>query len=460
MKKYIQSFAILAFCFVWSCRSEDFTSLDLSDTSIYSLDLRSITVEGSTDVTIDRQLGTIQITLPESYSSKSVVLNFTLAQNASLYYNWDGNQPAYSPNKVTPEKQTIEFNYQGTTPIDISILYGENKKKYKIYVNQTGKKLFTDIYLSDSVRYDFYYYFNLRSTKFQGTYPNQPFIKTLLFLLLKSNDTNLVDTVFINPTFWSGYGSFNLRKFYPFGNQKFSVELINNGDRQVLKENFQIFSQTPIIEGIYGFTKISNGLELRGGIFLSSKNYSTKLSNDHLKTPITLNAKVKNANTLIIEPPLSVSPNGYIIEVFEDSKLIYKNILNISETGNPSAIIAIKRENNSTSGQYPSTKKEQLNQGETFSIFSTGTLISCYGVQITQEKLDNMESPSLKLTKNSTGIILSPKKIVVWWAVATCNVVYFQYTIPTSTASGFYEAQLVYPDGRESLKYWNKIEIK
>jgi hypothetical protein len=77
-----------------------------------------------------------------------------------------------------------------------------------------------------------------------------------------------------------------------------------------------------------------------------------------------------------------------------------------------------------------------------------------------RQKLDNIEATLLKLTTGSQEIILSPKKIIVWWSVAICSVVYFQFTIPKPKESGLYEAQLVYPDGRESLRYWNKIEIR
>jgi hypothetical protein len=160
-------------------------------------------------------------------------------------------------------------------------------------------------------------------------------------------------------------------------------------------------------------------------------------------------------------PSLSSLPVGsYIVEILENGTVLSKGVINIGNTANASAIRAIKRGDNNVSGEYPSTKKEQLNQGETFSILPEYFFSSCYGIGVSQEKLDNIEAPPLKLSNGLQEITLSPKKIIIWWGVATCNVVYYQYTIPKSTESGFYEAQLVHPDGRESLKYWNKIEIK
>ena len=176
-----------------------------------------------------------------------------------------------------------------------------------------------------------------------------------------------------------------------------------------------------------------------------------------------MNAKVKNANTLFVESSQSILPNGYIIEVFENSKSISKTLFNVSNSDKLSTILAFRRgEENylNVTGTNPSIQKIQLNKEETFSILPVDAFISCYGIKISQEQLDKIETPFLQLSKGSNEIKVLPKKIIVWWSVATCNVVYFQYTIPKSTESGFYEAQLVYPDGRESLKYWNKIEIK
>ncbi len=420
--------------------------------------LKSITVEGSSSVSINRELGIIQITLPESYSSKSVTVNFNLGVNTSFYYNGSADQPKYTPNITIPEKQSIELNYQGIAPVDIGILNGETRDNYKIYINQTNKKLATTITLSDSIGQDFSNYFTLRSTTFQGTYPNVPFAPQSSFLLLRSKTTNLIDTTFLNHSFWNEFGSFNMRKFYPFDNQKFSVELVNNGERQILKDDFQIFSDTPVVER--GYKKTNTGFELKGGIFLPSKPYSITLYNDYLKSPISINAKVKDANTLSIEIPQSVQPNGYIIEVFEGTKHIMKNLIDISETNSFAAIVAFRRVNDDLSGIYPSVKKEQFNQGETFSILPLGAFMSCYSVPISQENLDKIEAPSLKLTRDFKELEVPSKKIIVWLPRVFCSVIYFQYTIPKSTESGFYEAQLVYPDGRESLKYWNKIEIR
>jgi len=43
---------------------------------------------------------------------------------------------------------------------------------------------------------------------------------------------------------------------------------------------------------------------------------------------------------------------------------------------------------------------------------------------------------------------------------ATLILYYGRYDIPASLQPGLYEARLVYADKSESLRYWNKIQVK
>lgn len=462
MKNYIISFALFGFCFAWSCRPKEVIAPTVVNGDNYLL--KEVSVKGASEVKIDHEKGIIQVTLPESITSNSIDLNFTLAKGVFLNYtNLAGN-----PNTDSLENQTYRFVYAGTPPLSINVQkeYGLGSKSYFIYVNQINKKLQAEIEKIDSVysypdgpiKFNSVANFYLKITGANGTFPNIPNEKKNFVLLRKEGEIK-ADTIFLGN--WQTEFSFNVEKYIPFEDKKFSLELVNNDSRLVLKENFTFIRQKPqAYYNPFGVFGNYSSFKVAGGIFLSNNQYSLRFSNDLLGNTVIVDAHFNDAHNLSVPSLLSLTTGGYIVEVLENGVVLNKEVVNIGKSVNATAIRAIKRGVNNVSGEYPSTKKEQLNLGETFSVLTENFYSSCYGIGITQEQLDKIEAPSLKLTNSLEEITLTPKKIIVWWSVATCNVVYFQYTIPGSTESGFYEAQLVYPDGRESLKYWNKIEIK
>ncbi len=465
MKSNILSFVLLGFCFVWACRPKQIDpSLVLNGDGIF---LKNIYVKGATEVKINNDLGIIQVTLPESYTPEFIDLDFTLGKDIFLGYNdLEGSQKKIS-NANSPENPTYRFVYAGTRPLYIYTQtgFGLNVNSYLIYVNQTNKKLQAEIekidsvysYPDNDVKFNSVANFHLKITNHNGTFPNNP-NKNNNFVLLKVD--NHADTISLGngqTNFW-----FNVEKFLPFEDKKFSLELISDNSKQILKDNFTFIRQKPKIydNNQFGVFGIDRSFKVKGGIFLSNNRYSLRFLNDFLKNDIVLDAHFDDFHNLSVSSLSSMLVGSYIVEILENGTVLSRGVINIGKSEKASAIRAIKSGENNASGEYPSTKKEQLNKGEKFSILPSDFIASCYGIGISQEKLDNLEAPSLKLTNGFQETVLTPKKIIVWWAVATCHVIYFQYTIPKSTESGFYEAQLVYPDGRESLKYWNKIEIK
>ena len=83
MKNNILSFVFLGLCFAWSCRPKEIDpSLVTNEDGTL---LKSLTVKGATEVKIDYDLGIIQVTLPESYSSKSISLDFTINKGSMAF---------------------------------------------------------------------------------------------------------------------------------------------------------------------------------------------------------------------------------------------------------------------------------------------------------------------------------------------------------------------------------------
>ena len=463
MKKHILSFAILAFCFVWSCRSKEVVP-SIPDT-VDTLLLKTLAVKGASDVKIDHEKGIIQVTLPESYSSEFIDLDFTLQKSSFLSYASYGEGQKNISNANNPENLTYRFTYEGTRPLSINVQKGSglSSKDYIIYVNHINGKIKADFDRIDSVSYSLVtdFYLNIKSNT--GTTPNKPNTTSPYILLRKIGGLN-PDTSLLYYNNINFHGGFNLAKHIPFENALFNIELVMNGEAKVLKESFKFLRKRAVIDGNSSVVaNINKKLELKGGIFIGSNKYTIKFSNDFINGNIELNALVKDANTLIIESISLLQLGGYLIDVYENDILFYHGATNISNDGLTSAIRSFIKIDKFPFYLTPpdriSTNKEYFMKGDSLLILPVD-MYTMYNRLYTQEELAKIIAPTLQLTKSSNIYLLNPIKKNYSWAAAGVSVVYFQYTIPKSTASGFYEAQLVYPDGRESLKYWNKIEIK
>ena len=464
MKNHILFFVLLGLCFVWSCRPKEIDpSLVTNEDGTL---LKSLTVKGAIEVKIDNDLGIIQVTLPESYASKSISLDFTLNKSAFLnYFDSQGQQKLIS-NVNNPEKISLDFSFEGSRPLNIQITEKYSSgKQYFVYVNHTNGKLEAQLESVDSVSYGLNIDFHLKIISSSGTVPNKSLRKTPYVLLKRIGNVNSdTATIFKNNNDFSG--GFKLEKYVPFENESFKIELVVNDQTIVLSENLKFIRKKPVIEDNYGGLGATIGInfDLKGGIFINSNKYTVKLHNDYLSGDIELNALVKNATTLNVEVNSSVRLGGYLLDVYENNGLIYRGVTNVGNRGLSSAIRNFIKYDNSPLTTTPparsSTKKEQFIAGDSLLILPVDVVFFANSRPITSEELESKLAPKLQLKMASKEIILNPIKKVYSWAIAGASVLYFQYTIPKSTESGFYEAQLVYPDGRESLRYWNKIEIK
>ena len=464
MKKYILPFAILAFGFVLSCRSKEVVPSipDPADTLL----LKTLSVKEASDVKIDHVKGIIQVTLPESYTSEFIDLDFTLQKSSFLSYASYGKGQKNISNANNPENLTYRFTYEGTRPLSINVQKGSglSSKDYIIYVNHINGKIKADFDRIDSVSYSLVtnFYLNIKSNT--GTTPNKPNTKSPYILLRKIGGLN-PDTSLLYYNNINFYGGFNLAKHIPFENALFNIELVMNGEAKVLKENFKFIRKKAVVEANYSslLATIGRNFDLKGGIFIGSKKYTVKLSNDYVSGNIELKAQVKDANTLSVETNPTVKLGGYLVDVYENEIMLFHGVIYIGNGGLISAIRNFIKIDTSPFSTTPpplmSTDKESFIKGDSLLILPFD-MYTLYNRLYTQEELAQKIAPTLQLTKSSNVYILNPTKKNYSWAVAGISVVYFQYTIPKSTESGFYEAQLVYPDGRESLKYWNKIEIR
>ncbi len=467
MKKYILSFVFFGFYLVLSCRSKEIITPTVAnvDNSL----LKEVSVKEATDVKINHYLGIIQVTLPESFSSKSIILDFLLGKNASLNFFPINNEAKSTPNIINPEKQTIEFSFEGAKPLGLDIQTATNQMTYKVYVNYTNRKLKVELDKIDSVSYYTNAEFSLKSISYAGTIPTNPNSKSPFVLLKKMGNTG-GDTTFLNVINGKLYGAFELDRYIPFENQSFTIEYVEENNRQLLKENFKFLkgkAKVSILEVGSGSTlqyvsEINSGIKLYGGLFSPSKKYTLKFFNDFTNTNIQLEARVNDKNYLSIDSPVSLPSGSYLVDVYENDNLLNRVVANIGKNISTSGIRTFIKKWDNENGiiwipDY-SIKKEQFFAGDSLLILPI-KFVSISGNQSTAEALQNIITPTLRLAKQNTEILLKPTP-KFYGVGGIMRISFFQYTIPKYTESGFYEAQLVYPDGRESLKYWNKIEIQ
>ena len=478
MKKYILSFAILAFCLVWSCRSKEMELQQILADDIKpnpyvgSNNLPGLAIEGVSDIVINDSLGTIQITLPESYIPM-INMDFKKSPDYtfSFYEYYDTNYNKKFTFDELNQWGVWGFQFRGAPPVKVELKNKRTKivKSYLIYVTQINKKLdaqLTVLKLSPNP-YVFDGSVTVDISSLSGTIPNKPNVKSL-YVILKKSGTIVADTSFLG--YYSPYGDqnsrltgiFNLMNIVPSDSQLFDMELVLNDERQYLITNFKI-PKTKTIAYTNSSIKTDKSFGMSGGLFLPSNTYTLKFANDYINNEIKLNASVNNANSLIVESPKSIPSGGYLVDVFENGIFLQRGVMNF---GKGESAVAIGRFSKPYV-QYPSyiftellSEKTILNKEEEFLVLPINFSSKAYGGSFSSQDIENIIAPTLQLTKSSNVINLTPTKKVITQPVAAFHVLHFQYTIPTSTESGFYEAQLIYPDGRESLKYWNKIEIK
>ena len=420
MKKYILSFAILAFGFVLSCRSKEVVPTTITNpVNVDTLLLKTLSVKGASDVKIDHVKGIIQVTLPESYTSESIELAFTLGKGIILdYFGYNATKKSSSMPNIT-ENVALDFNFQGVEPLVISLVLPDIKgTSYRVYVNQTNRKNQGEIIGIDSVNYILMSQCRLKLISFSGTIPSTPNEKPLV-LLLKKTEAISYDTIHLtrydsNKTF---FGGIYLEKYYPFDNQTFTLELLSNEEKKVLIDPLKFtltktkakFFTSGIGSAINFISEINKELYLTVGLFNKSNRYTLKFHNDYSNKIYQMEAKFKDRNNLITDPPSQIPAGGYLVDIFENEKLMNQDVVNFGVNKSAAAIRSvIKKWDNNFQGlaQY-SMKKEQFMAGDSLLILPVNyQMICCANSYI--EILRNIEAPKLRLTANSKEISITP----------------------------------------------------
>ena len=424
--------------------------------------LKTIKVEGASEVVVDDSLGTIQVKLPADYSSTSISVSLVFHTNAYLRQinGFTGTQ--FKPDSST--QSTFKVRYAGDFPIEFvtQILSSSNNKSYKIYIEHLGKPIVKITFSNYDISNYFSPYFQLDVLSGIGTIPSNPQNSIRYSGLFRKTNASNPDTCAIGVGLFA-YFNAKLDKYIPFENQLFTFDIVKGNQRETVKEDISFVRGKTYSLGNRYRTNDSKNITINafGGYFSLLDKYTIKLSNDFSSTILEVDGKVdkKNYKNLVVEFPSSFPKGSYLFDLYENGNNVSnKGMVSVSNNPSEKSILKLwkKREapdNYNNLIETSETIKMEFSRGDTLNIMPLPTII--YSTILQKENM-----PKLKLMANSEVIELQPTSIRIWWSLAATSFHGFYYIIPKDLKLGLYEVQLIYPNGEESLKYWNKIGIK
>jgi hypothetical protein len=462
MKNYILSFFIFTFFSTLSCRPkeaiipiEDPTKTTVNDPNASFL--KSIIVEGASEVKINDSLGIIQVTLPANYTPTTI--NGELIFQKDAYWIGIGHDINYPANYSESKKFTLE--YAGIDPINVLMSTKKNvnnySKYYRIYVEHLGKPNVKLAFIHNSVSPDFSVFNKFDAISGIGTIPSNPKNQDNYVALFKKNGTSIYDTCILRSDMYANF-RVKYQKYAPFENQFFTLAIAKNNQIQIVKDDIEFKREKTYASNFRYKVNDFRSIQINSttGYFLPTDKYKLQLKNDFTPNIIEVNAEtdVNDYRILNVKFAKSIPKGSYIFEVLENEKSISnKGIVNIIDSPSEKFIHKLWKRGNFENYIEPfEIRKTNYSRGDTLSIVS-GLIL--YSAVFKQEDI-----PVLRISKDNKSFELQPTVQIYHWTVALTSLKGFDYTIPKDLEIGDYEIQLVFPNGELSLKYWNKIGIK
>ena len=424
--------------------------------------LKAIKIDGALDVILDDSLGTIQVKLPADYSSTSISVRLTFYPEVYLRQVIGFTGTPFKPDSST--KTSFKVKYAGDFPVEFitQILSSFNNKSYKIYVEHLGKPMVKISYAYHDVSTYFSANFGLDAVSGIGTIPSNPQNSIRYLGLLRKTNTTDSDTCVM--TGLSAYFKGKLEKYVPLENQLFTFEIIKENQREIVKDDISFIRQNLFLHERGRFRTVDSktfSMYAYSNYFSLLDKYTIKLSNDFNSTIYEVNGEVdkKDYKKLSIKFPTSFPKGSYLFDLYENERKISdKGMVSVSDNPSEKSILKLWKKR----GGYEyydyfvetfETVKMEFFKGDTLNVMPLPTLL--YSTNLQKENI-----PSLKLIVNNKAIELKPTPIRISFPIAITSFHGFYYVLPKELESGSYEVQLIYPNGEESLKYWNKIGIK
>lgn len=424
--------------------------------------LKTIKVDGASEVILNDSLGTIQVKLPADYSSTSISVRLTTYSEAYLSEMNGVAGAQFRPDSTT--QSSFKVRYAGEFPIGftIQILDSFSNKSYKVYVEHQGKPKVKITYAYHDISTYFSANFGLDAVSGIGTIPSNPQNSIRYLGLLRRTNTTYSDTCVM--TRLSAYFSGKLEKYVPLENQLFTFEIMKDNQREIVKDDIFFNRQNLFLYGGGRFrttTSRTFSMYANSNYFSLSDKYTIKLSNDFNSTIYEVNGEVEKTDykKLSIKFPTSFPKGSYLFDLYENERKISdKGIVSVSDNPTEKSILKLWKKR----GGYEyydyfvetfETMKMEFFRGDTLNVMPLPTLL--YSTNLQKENI-----PSLKLISRNSVIELQPTPIRISFPVAITSFHGFYYVLPRELESALYEVQLIYPNGEESLKYWNKMGIR
>ncbi|GHB53796.1 hypothetical protein [Persicitalea jodogahamensis] len=421
--------------------------------------LKSVKVEGATEVVMDTVEKTILVTLPPNFTADNLFIDLETHPGAVYEPNsWD---------KLSTPNRVEVGHFRGAEPIVFDVLRPNNGhpigKSYRVYVECTGPLtavLTSDLMLHPS-RAEPYstVQASLELKSGVGTIPEKPgSTKRLTSKLINLGSGRPVQGLYGVPV-----RTFFIENTTPLNlAAEYTIEL-EYGEKRFVFPDIQKLKRAAPIAAPYELNNLFNALPrnqeilLSGGYFLANLNYRVKVESMFHPSQ-WLTAKYTNPSMLTFSLPSGMADGSYLISLYEGEYLVKSFVFNVSNDAKPKGIRSVWTESPSCVScvlQDAPPRNLSIQKGKpVFIIPFPAILGSFYGAFDPNQRL-----PDLELKNGQANMVIKAKTRAGSYADATIQLYYGEYTIPTNLASGDYEARLIYEDSKNTIPFWSHIRI-
>ncbi len=420
--------------------------------------LKSVKVEGATEVIVDTVGKTVSITLPATFTKETLFLDLETYPGTIHEVNpWDN---------LSTRNHIVLSGFRGSSPTTFMVV-GQNKpigKTYTVFVECKGPltaSLTSDLMLLPSRQEP--YSAVEASISFDsgiGTRPEKPGSD-------KELTAKLIDLGTSRPV--QGRSAVSaialwLSNTTPLGlASEYALEL-EYGEKKFVLPGRQKLKRADLLAYPYEISNLFKTLPrnqeilLSGGYFLSDLNYRVKVESA-FHPSLWLSAKYRNPSMLAFTTPAELADGSYLVSLYEGESIVQAFNFNVSGDAKPKGIRSISTETMScppcTSRDVTLKNLSFLKGKPMFVAPFPAILGSFYGAFDPNQKLPDLE------LKNAQGKVVIKAKIRAdgSYANATTQLYFGEYLIPTNLASGDYEARLLYDDSKNTIPFWSLIEI-
>lgn len=417
----------------------------LKPTSLERPYLRKLTVDGAKEVTMDHSARTIQIVLPTTYDSDEIRLQMELIDGVI----------------VSSEDPIKTYGFRGFKPIPMNIMntYSQQFDTYTIYVDVEGEiqaHLREKLHLNEDGTCIADVFFD----RGMGTVPERPSEVGEMSAWLgdlkngKPAIRNTGSNLFQFADAYKLVPSESIDLSIVYKEQKYQIP-----EKQKLTE-WIVRAAIDSLSTWWNSVPKSVGLNIVGGCFLPQKKYQIKLQNFFSEGP-GIQTEYKGTQKLAFKIPDNTKDGNYYVGVYEDNKLISKNIYTISNEPHTKGIQQVWSEFSKevTAIALDAGQFEPVVSGPGKEIFvNPYPMFTRIGSSspVTTDQL-----PQLRLVGNGATYELTPQiREDRVFADAAFVLYYPAYSLPANITPGKYAMRLSFKDWGVTEPFCKPLEIK